>query len=129
MIFRKVALERLSSPEQLDQLVQVTDPRGWLALTGLGALLLAAVGWGIWGSIPTESQGEGILLRQGGVAALVSAGSGQVEEILVAVGDVIEKGQPVAKIRQDSLLRQIHDNNSKLAALRLEYAAAVRSAD
>jgi HlyD family secretion protein len=129
MIFRKVALERLSSPEQLDQLVQVTDPRGWLALTGLGALLLAAVGWGIWGSIPTESQGEGILLRQGGVAALVSAGSGQVEEILVSVGDVIEKGQPVAKIRQDSQLRQIRDNTSKLAVLRGEYAAAVHTAE
>jgi len=129
MIFRKVALERLSSPEQLDQLVQVTDPRGWLALAGLGALLLAAVGWGVWGSIPTESQGEGILLRQGGVSSLVSAGNGQVEEILVAVGDVIAKGQPVAKIRQDSQLRQIHDNTSKLAVLRTEYAAAVRSAD
>jgi len=129
MIFRKVALERLSSPEQLDQLVQVTDPRGWLALTGLGALLLAAISWGIWGSIPTESQGEGILLRQGGVSSLVSAANGQVEEILVGVGDVIEKGQPVAKIRQDSLLRQIHDNTSKLAALHAEYNAAVRSAD
>jgi HlyD family secretion protein len=127
MIFRKVALERLSSPEQLDQLVQVTDPRGWLALTGLGALLLAAIGWGIWGSIPTESQGEGILIREGGVSSLVAAGSGQVEEVLVAVGDSIAKGQPVAKIRQDSLLRQIHDNTSKLAALRGELAAAVRS--
>ena len=66
-IFRKVSLERLSSPEQLDQMVQVTDPRGWIALTGLGALLLAAIGWGIWGSIPTEAEGTGILLRQGGV--------------------------------------------------------------
>ena len=37
MIFRKVALERLSSPEQLDQLLQVTDPKGWMAL---GALAL-----------------------------------------------------------------------------------------
>jgi HlyD family secretion protein len=127
MIFRKVALERLSSPEQLDQLVQITDPRGWLALTGLGALLLAAIVWGVWGSIPTESQGTGILLRQGGVSALVAPGTGQVEEILVAVGDVIEKGQPVAKIRQESLLRQIQDNLSKLAALRAELANAVRT--
>lgn len=129
MIFRKVALERLSSPEQLDQLVQVTDPRGWLALTGLGALLFAAICWGVWGSIPTEAQGEGILLRQGGVSALVSAANGQVEEILVSVGDVIEKGQPVAKIRQDVLTRQIQDDRSKLTALRSEYANALRFAD
>ena len=96
MIFRKVALERLSSPEQLDQMVQVTDPKGWLALAGLGALLLAAVLWGIWGSIPTEAQGSGILLRQGGVSDLVANASGQVQEVLVGVGDTIEKGQPVA---------------------------------
>jgi len=129
VIFRKVALERLSSPEQLDQLVQVTDPRGWLALTGLSALLVAAIGWGIWGSIPTEARGEGILLRKGGVSAIVSAANGQVEEILVAVGDVIAKGQPVATIRQEALSRQIKDNQSKLAALRSEYANALRSAD
>ena len=32
-IFRKAALERLSSPERLDQLMQVTRPRAWLAQT------------------------------------------------------------------------------------------------
>jgi HlyD family secretion protein len=129
MIFRKVALERLSSPEQLDQMVQVTDPKGWLALAGLGALLLATVGWGIWGSIPTEAAGTGILLRQGGVSDLVSAASGQVQEVLVRVGDVIEKGQPVARIQQDALLRQIADDRSKQAVLRSQYAEAARIAD
>jgi HlyD family secretion protein len=127
-IFRKVSLERLSSPEQLDQMVQVTDPKGWLALAGLGALLLATVGWGIWGSIPTEASGTGILLRQGGVSDLVSAASGQVQEVLVRVGDVIEKGQPVARIQQDALLRQIADDRSKLAALRSQYGDAARVA-
>ena len=75
MIFRKVALERLSSPEQLDQLMQVTNPQGWLALVGLCALLAAALLWGIFGSVPTETTGEGILLRQGGVSELVAAGT------------------------------------------------------
>lgn len=125
-IFRKVSLERLSSPEQLDQMVQVTDPRGWIALAGLGALLLAAVGWGIWGSIPTEAQGDGILLRQGGISDLVANAAGQVQEMLVGVGDVIEKGQPVARIQQDALLRQIADDRSKLALLRSQYEDAVR---
>jgi HlyD family secretion protein len=127
-IFRKVSLERLSSPEQLDQMVQVTDPKGWLALAGLGALLLATVGWGIWGSIPTEAEGAGILLRQGGVSDLVSAASGQVQEVLVRVGDVIEKGQPVARIQQDALLRQIADDRSKLNLLRSQYGDAARVA-
>lgn len=124
MIFRKVALERLSSPEQLDQMVQVTDPKGWLALAGIGALLLAAIGWGVFGSIPTEAQGAGILLRQGGVSDLVSNAAGQVQEVLVSVGDVIEKRQPVARIQQDALLRQIADDRSKQRLLQSQYAEA-----
>ncbi|HEY0510324.1 MAG TPA: NHLP bacteriocin system secretion protein [Thermoanaerobaculia bacterium] len=129
MIFRKVALERLSSPEQLDQMVKVTDPRGWIALAGLGAVLLAAIVWGIWGSIPTEAQGDGILLRQGGVSDLVSNATGQVQDVLVSIGDVIEKGQPVARIQQDALLRQIADDRSKLAAVRSRYGEAVRTSE
>jgi len=121
VIFRKVALERLSSPEQLDQLLQVTDPKGWLALSALGAILMSALAWGIWGSIPTESTGEGILLRRGGVSDLVAPGAGQIEKVLVSVGDVIEKGQPVAQIRQEELQRQIGDRQAKLADLRADY--------
>lgn len=127
-IFRQVALERLSSPEQLDQLVRVTDPKSWLALTGLSLLLAAGLGWGVWGSIPSTAQGEGILLRQGGVSELVAAAGGQVEEMLVGVGDVIEKGQPVARIRQDVLLRQIQDGRAKLEAEEGEVASLRRAA-
>jgi HlyD family secretion protein len=128
MIFRKVALERLSSPEQLDQLMQVTTPKGWLALTALSALLATALVWGIFGAIPTEAAGEGILLRRGGVSSLVAAENGQVEEILVSVGDVIEKGQVVARIRQEELLGQIRDSRDKLADVRGEYRDLLRYA-
>jgi HlyD family secretion protein len=120
VIFRKVALERLSSPEQLDQLMQVTDPKGWLALCALGALLALALVWGVWGVIPTEATGEGILLRRGGVSDLVAPGAGQIEEVLVGVGDVIAKGQPVATLRQEQLQRQIADTRTKLTSLQAE---------
>lgn len=129
MIFRKVALERLSSPEQLDQLLQVTSPKGWLALGALGVILFASLGWGIWGTIPTQSTGEGILLRQGGVSDVVTNAAGQMDEVLVKAGDVIEKGRPVARIRQDAIVRQIRDNQAKLAALRAELAESVQSAE
>ena len=49
--------------------------------------------------------------------------------MLVSVGDVIEKGQPVARIQQDALLRQIADDRSKQAVLRSQYAEAARLAD
>jgi HlyD family secretion protein len=123
VIFRKVALERLSSPEQLDQLLEVTTPTGWLALAALGALLAAGLAWGLLGSIPTLASGEGILLRRGGVMDLVATASGQVDEVLVRVGDVIDKGQRVASIRQEGLARQMQDARAKRAALDREYQA------
>lgn len=119
-IFRKVSLERLSSPEQLDQLMQVTNPRGWLALIALLLLLATALLWGFFGAIPTEAVGEGILLRRGGVSDLVATGNGPIEEVLVTIGDRVEKGQVVATIRQESLERQIEEAETRQAALKTE---------
>ncbi len=128
-IFRKVSLERLSSPEQLDQLMQVTSPKGWIALMAVVGLLAIAMIWGFLGYIPTTANGDGILLRRGGVSTVVSAGSGQVEEILVAVGDVIQKGQIVAKIRQEGIERQIGDARARMQALETELASLEKYAD
>jgi hypothetical protein len=38
-IFRKESLERLSSAERLDQLMQVVSPRSWLPLVALGSIV------------------------------------------------------------------------------------------
>ena len=120
-IFRKVSLERLSSPEQLDQLMQVTRPRGWLALGAFWFLILGSLVWGVFGSVPTAANGSGILIRQGGVSAVVVNGAGPVEEILVSVGDRIEKGDVVARIRQESIERQISDAQVRLETQKSDY--------
>ena len=81
-IFRQVALERLSSPEQLDQIVQVTNPKSWLALLAIGALLVTAVTWGIIGRIPVEVSGSAILLNSGGVNNIISVQTGQIATLV-----------------------------------------------
>ena len=80
-IFRKVALERMSSPEQLDQLLRVTTPRRWLALLSLIAILVAAVAWGYLGELTTRVSGQGVLIRTGEVRNVVPLGAGQVLEL------------------------------------------------
>jgi hypothetical protein len=60
-IFRKSALDRLASPEQLDQLIQITDLRGWLALVALSVLVAVALIWGVAGEILITVDGTGIL--------------------------------------------------------------------
>ncbi|MEL6222850.1 MAG: hypothetical protein AAFQ57_15840 [Cyanobacteria bacterium J06626_14] len=62
-LFRKESLERLSSPEQLDQLMQIVTPKSWLPLGALGALVLAGLIWSVVGRIPITVTGEGLLVE------------------------------------------------------------------
>jgi HlyD family secretion protein len=48
-VFRKAALDRLASPEQLDELIPVVDARGWIAALGIGVLTAAVIAWGFLG--------------------------------------------------------------------------------
>ena len=51
-IFRKTALERLSSPDQLDSMLKITSPMSWLGIGAAGALAVAVIAWAFTGSIP-----------------------------------------------------------------------------
>ncbi|MEM6453524.1 MAG: NHLP bacteriocin system secretion protein [Acidobacteriota bacterium] len=134
-LFRKSVLAKMTSPEQLDQALRVTRPSGWLSLLAVVALILAALAWGIFGTLSTMAEGPGMLLRQSGVVGLTSTGHGQVEAMLVAVGDHVEKGQVVATVRQELMQREIADLEQKRAeldALRLDlerYIAAQTKLD
>ena len=65
-IFRQIAIERLSSPEQLDRLITLASPVGWTAFLAIAVLLSAIVVWGFIGQIPTRVEGAGILVSRGG---------------------------------------------------------------
>jgi len=103
-IYRDEAIKGISSPDQLDRLMHVTRPRGWIALGALGAVLAAALGWGIWGAVPTRVAGSGILISQGGGIVEIQAKSpGQLTEVLVKPGDKVEVGQAIAKVGRPDL--------------------------
>ena len=117
-IFRKAALDKLSSPEQLDQLMQVTTPKSWLALGACCALVLTTLLWSVVGSIPTKVEGRGILIRQGGVFVATSRGEGNVEEILVKAGAPVTNNQLLATVNQPELALRIRQG--EVAQRRLE---------
>ncbi len=73
-LFRKESLERLSSPERLEQLMQVSRAKDWLFLATLGALVVLAVLWSIFGRLPITVNGRGILIRSQGSAGGGSSG-------------------------------------------------------
>ncbi|WYM02877.1 MAG: NHLP bacteriocin system secretion protein [Gloeotrichia echinulata CP02] len=116
-IFRKESLERLSSPERLDQLMQVVSPKSWLPLAALGSILTVAVIWSIYGRIPVTVQGRGVLIYPSKVVPLQSKSAGQLIALNIKVGDIIKKGQVLATIDQAELRKQLQQQQAKLTEL------------
>ena len=131
-IFRKVALERLSSPEQLDQLVPLTSPIGWTAVIAIAALVAAAIGWSIFGVLPTSVNGSGILVSRGGhVFDAMAPFPGTLIDV-AAIGTVVKKGDRLASL-DDTELRQnlrhaeevVKEKQTDLASLTKNLAAQI----
>jgi HlyD family secretion protein len=120
-LFRESALERLSSPEQLDQLLQVTSPRGWFALLALWALLGAVIVWSLIGTVATKERGQGILMRSGALRIVEAGGNGRLLEISVKAGDRVEEHQVVAEIGRPDLVEAIDEAKEELKNLREQH--------
>jgi len=120
-IFRDQALEHLSSPEQLDQLLQVVNRNSWIPITTVAALLLVAVLWSIAGGIPVTVDGSGLLVHPHQVVSLQLPSSGQVVELNLNVGDFIKKGQILGRINQPTLEQSLEQERLRLAQARTRY--------
>jgi HlyD family secretion protein len=123
-IFRKVSIERLSSPEQLDQLLKVNSTRSWAALLAVLVLVALAVVWAFQGSIATTAPGQGVIVRTGGVLNVVSSGSGVVASLSVKARDRVRKNQVVARVAQPALVEQIRSAAEALAEAERQRAVA-----
>jgi HlyD family secretion protein len=120
-VFRKVSLDRLASPEQLDQLMQVTDAKGWIALAALGTVLVTAAAWGFVGRLPESVAGVGILVKSGGIYEVIPANGGRVIDVAVGVGDEVSEGQVVARIAQPDLVERAQAAKVGLSTLREQH--------
>jgi HlyD family secretion protein len=123
-IFRKKALEQLSSPDQLDQLIQVVSPQAWVGLLAVGIIILTLIGWLIFGTITTRADGSGILLAGGGEVYQAAApdGPSRIEKILVKPGDMIQKGQVIATLSRPDLTNEITVSQNAIQDLSQKYA-------
>ena len=113
-IFRSQSLDRLSSPDRLDELLRVVRPRNWVMLGTAAGCLLAALIWSIIGRIPENASGPAVLVRPKQVVAFQSPTSGQVAAFEVAVGDSVRKGDLLARMHLPTI-----QNDLELERLRL----------
>lgn len=116
-IFRQEALERLSSPERLDQMMQVVNRKAWLPLTTIGFLIVVAVIWSVFGRIPLTVSGQGVLIRPGNVAQFQVSSEGKILTLNLHPGKIIKQGDVLGTIDQSPLKQQLEQEKSKLKEL------------
>ncbi len=94
-LFRPSAMAKIRSPEQLDALLPITSPVGWLALIAIGIALAGAMIWACTGTIMRTAVGHGIIVRDSnvGIIEVSGKGVGTVLDVLVEQGDVVRVGQ------------------------------------
>ncbi|HET9626831.1 MAG TPA: NHLP bacteriocin system secretion protein [Kofleriaceae bacterium] len=120
-VFRKVSLDRLSSPEQLDQLMQVTDARGWIMLAAFSTILAIAVLWGVLGSVEQDVPCSGMLVKSGGVFEVSALSNGRITDLAVRVGDIVTEGQVVARMSQPDLANKLLEARAVLTELKTQH--------
>lgn len=97
-VFRKSALEKLSSPEQLDKAMVVTSPASWAVLTGVALIVAAAVVWAFLGRLPETVSVVGAVGGTEGSDCMISDSTGTIAEFTVSPGESISAGDRVAVI-------------------------------
>lgn len=116
-LFRQEALDRLSSPEQLDKVVKIVNPKAWIPLFTMGSLVAATAIWGVFGRIPVTVSGQGVLIQPRRVVQLQAPGVGRIAELNVQSGDTLAKGDVIGRIAQPSLEQQLEQERNKLAQI------------
>ena len=106
-IFRKSALDRIASLDQLDQTMTVVKPSNVLGIISVGILVIAAMLWGFFGSVPDIVKGSGVLVNIDHVVSVKYSYQGAIKNIFVSRGDKVYSGQIIARIERQDILDQI----------------------
>ncbi|MEM1250279.1 MAG: NHLP bacteriocin system secretion protein [Acidobacteriota bacterium] len=116
-MFRKKALAKLSSPEQLDVMMRLTSPAVWLAGVALAFIAVGGATWGFIGKVRDRASGPGILIHGGQLKSVISEWSGEVTEVLVEEGDTVEEGQVIARVSQERYRLLIENQRERIAEM------------
>lgn len=92
-LYRKSALEKISSPEQLDKALTVISPLSWIALAAVTVMIVVTIIWSVVGTIPMTVAALGVVSLPKDTVTVFSLESGEVRALK-------EYAQPGTVIRE-----------------------------
>jgi HlyD family secretion protein len=121
-IYRKTALDRMASPERLDAPLKLVGRPSWLLFGAFAVAIAAAIAWAVATQAPVKVGASGILINRTGLAEIVAGDDGRIETLLVAPGDSVTVGQPIATVARTELTRELQEARSQLLQAQTRYA-------
>ncbi len=85
-VFRKSSIDRVSSPEQLNDYIRVSNPSIWIILAAVIILLGSVLVWSIYGTLETTIDKKGIS-RDGEVVCYLPVSSEISKGMAAKIGD------------------------------------------
>lgn len=123
-LLRKASVEKLSSPEQLDQMMRVTSPMGWVSVVAIGAIIVAAIVWSVTFPMPVKVDGRGFMVRGEAVREVQILAGGTVLSVEVKTGDVIESGTVVARLSMPDIEARLISARALLGELEAQTSSS-----
>ena len=102
-LFRKKALTRIASPEELNDYLKVTNPANWMILGSIIAILIGIIVWSFAGNLNTYVSGEATAEDGQITAHIVNDNARYIREGQTMM--VGEKTSKVFKVEQDEFGR------------------------
>ncbi len=115
--FRKAALERLASPERLDEMMRNIPPRTWLAWSMAAFLSVLVLLWAFFGSLPNRVTGQGLLIPGVGVHDVQAPSAGIITRMAVKIGDQVTAGDRIAVLSDPNVAGQLQSLQRELENL------------
>ncbi len=109
-VFRKSALEKISSPDQLDKVLKVTSPMSWLALLGVTLILVFVVVWSFTGSLPSTITASGVIVRNNTSTNTILSSQRGTVQLVPPLDAQVKNGTEVLELSTSTGPQKIYSN-------------------
>ncbi len=125
-LFRENAIKKVSSPEQLNEYIRVTNPGIWVTLIAIIILLIGVCVWGALGKIETTI--DAVAISDGSKVLCYMTGSEDISS--VEVGQEVKIGENACLIDAVSTEAvQVKDCDALAGSERAKYLGGVSDKD
>lgn len=115
---------KLYQLNNFEENIVVVSYSTWLWITIFSLLLVAFIIWSILGTISVQATGKGILLSNDGLLVVEVKTDGEVVELPLKLGDLVKKGERIARVYDLKLQVELDNAKKKLEERKRGYKEA-----